>query len=58
MFWIQLLGLILNKLICLIENTSFHQLISKLNKFIKPKIKNIKIGKKVIKTTMIVAYSI
>ena len=46
-FWIQLFGLI-----CLIENISFYQLISKLFKFLKPKVKKmkkIKIRKRVIK---------
>ena len=46
-FWIQLFSLI-----CLIENISFYQLISKLFKFLKPKvkkIKKIKIRKRVIK---------
>ena len=33
-FWIQLFGLI-----CLIENISFYQLLSKLFKFLKPKVK-------------------
>ena len=36
-FWIQFLGLI-----CLIENISFYQLLSKLLKFLKPKVKKIK----------------
>ena len=46
-FWIQLFSLI-----CLIKNVSFYQLISKLFKFLKPKvkkIKKIKIRKRVIK---------
>ena len=46
-FWIQLFSLI-----CLIENISFFQLLSKLFKFLKPKvkkIKKIKIRKRVIK---------
>ena len=46
-FWIQL-----SSLICLIENISFYQLLSKLFKFLKPKvkkIKKIKIKKRVIK---------
>ena len=46
-FWIQLFGLI-----CLIENISFYQLISKSFKFLKPKVKKIKkieIRKRVIK---------
>ena len=46
-FWIQLFSLI-----CLIENISFYQLLSKLFKFLKPKvkkIKKIKIRKRVIK---------
>ena len=46
-FWIQLFSLI-----CLIKNISFYQLLSKLFKFLKPKvkkIKKIKIRKRVIK---------
>ena len=46
-FWIQLFSLI-----CLIENISFYQILSKLFKFLKPKvkkIKKIKIRKRVIK---------
>ena len=48
-YYIQFLGLI-----CLIENVSFYQLLSKLIEFIRPKIKKIKkikIRKKVIKIT-------
>ena len=46
-FWIQLFSLV-----CLIENVSFYQLLSKLFKFLKPKVKKlkkIKIRKRVIK---------